>query len=62
MSITLGSYDKESRVVVQRLALWALDEKVPNSIPSKIDLGNEIFYIGFGLGVLGGALEVGFVN
>lgn len=39
--------------IAQRSVPRALDDEVPGSIPSRTKLGNEVFYIDFGPGVLG---------
>lgn len=40
------------------VALRAVAEGIPGSIPGRIRLGNEVFWIGSGLGVVGSALEL----
>lgn len=43
--------------VAHRLAPWPLGKEVLGSIPGKSNFGNEVFWIGSGLGGLGGAPE-----
>lgn len=41
----------------QRLTLRVLEEEVQGPIPSRTSLGNELFEIGYGLGVQGSRPE-----
>lgn len=43
--------------MAEQFALWLLDEQVSGSIPSRTKLGNELFSIVPGLGVLCSAPE-----
>lgn len=36
-----------------KILLWVLNKKVPGSFPRRTNIENELFYMVFGLGVIG---------
>lgn len=51
-------YNYLMTLVAQRFALCVLDVEIPSSIPGRTNLGNELFQIVSGLGLLGSVSEL----